>query len=87
MMWIKSGDRGAKVNGIQPEMILAFLIAASVYDNYGVKCVITDKQSFGIPVKFSKGERDMFYMGSLQEYHIKHISLVFKIKKTFTIHW
>ena len=42
MMWIKSGDRGAKVNGIQPEMVLAFLIASSLYDNYVVKCVMTE---------------------------------------------
>ena len=41
-MRIKSGENGAKVNGIQPEMILAFVIASHIYKEYGIDCVITE---------------------------------------------
>ena len=81
MMAIKSGDRGAKVNGIQPEMILAFVIIASVYDNYGVKCVITE----GTGGKHSEGS--LHYVGLALDFRTRDMTdkmaevLVMKIKE------
>jgi len=39
MMSIKPG---VEVNGLQTEMLLAFVIANEIYSEYGVKCTLTE---------------------------------------------
>ncbi len=39
---IKSGVDGAKVNGLQPEMVLAYVIACFVYAEYDADCTLTE---------------------------------------------
>ncbi len=33
---------GAKVNGLRPEILLAVIVADGIYEQYSVKCVITE---------------------------------------------
>ena len=39
---IKSGIKGAKVNGLRPEMVLAYIIACFVYAEYDADCTLTE---------------------------------------------
>lgn len=54
---MKSIKKGAKVNGLRPEILMGWDIAESVYNDYGVACVLTE----GTGGKHSRGS--LHYVG------------------------
>lgn len=57
MLAIKSGDKGAKVNGLRPEALLGVMIVHTLFMEHGVDCVITE----GTGGKH--GEASLHYLG------------------------
>lgn len=68
-MSIKSGENGASVNGIQPEIAVSYPIVASVYARMGYDCVMTSCTDYVA----GRHPRSKHPQGLAIDYRINHI--------------
>lgn len=67
-MTYNSFKPGVKVGGISPEMSLAFSVVASVFQSYGLSCIVTS----GLDGKHSTNS--LHYSGRALDFRTRHVS-------------
>jgi len=73
MLKIKQGRRGAKVNGIRGEIILAAVVASQVFAKHGLDCIITEATGS------KHGYASIHYLGLAIDLRTSHIKTQAKL--------
>lgn len=68
MLEIKSGETGARITGLRPEMVLACFIISQRYENFGYTCTITS----GTNDPHSRGSKH--YIGNACDFRTRNVA-------------